>query len=45
MKIDFTNVDLTDLDSYKDKSLDAFKNLIEKAGEGNDFLGDRKSVV
>lgn len=39
MKIDFTNVDLEGLDSYKDKSLDAFKTLIEKTGEGNDFLG------
>ncbi|MDY3005665.1 glucose-6-phosphate isomerase [Anaerococcus sp. AGMB00486] len=39
MNIDFTNVDLTGLDSYKDKSLDAFKTLIEKTGEGSDFLG------
>lgn len=39
MKIDFTNVDLTKLDSYKEKSLEAFKKLIEKSGDGNDFLG------
>lgn len=39
MKIDFTNVDLSSLDSYKDKSLDAFKTLMERSGVGNDFLG------
>ena len=39
MNIDFTNVNLDSLDDYKEKSLDAFKTLIEKSGEGNDFLG------
>lgn len=39
MNIDFTNVNLDSLDDYKEKSLDAFKTLIEKSGEGKDFLG------
>src|SRR5690625_1730513 len=39
MNIDFTNVNLDSLSDYKEKSLDAFKTLIEKTGEGKDFLG------
>lgn len=39
MKIDFNNVDLSNLNSYKEKSLDAFSSLMNKDGEGNDFLG------
>ena len=39
MKIDFNNVDLSNLDSYKEKSLKAFSTLMNKEGEGNDFLG------
>ena len=39
MKIDFNNVDLSNLNSYKEKSLEAFSSLMNKDGEGNDFLG------
>ena len=39
MKINFNNVDLSNLNSYKEKSLDAFSTLMNKDGEGNDFLG------
>lgn len=39
MKINFNNVDLSNLNSYKEKSLDAFSTLMKKNGEGNDFLG------
>lgn len=39
MKIDFNNVDLSNLNSYKEKSLNAFSSLMNKDGEGNDFLG------
>ncbi|MFR4764059.1 MAG: glucose-6-phosphate isomerase, partial [Anaerococcus obesiensis] len=39
MKIDFNNVDLSNLNSYKEKSLDAFSSLMNKDREGNDFLG------
>lgn len=39
MKINFNNVDLSNLNSYKEKSLEAFSTLMKKNGEGNDFLG------
>ena len=39
MKINFNNVDLSNLNSYKEKSLEAFSTLMNKNGEGNDFLG------
>lgn len=39
MKINFNNVDLSNLNSYKEKSLEAFSTLMKKSGEGNDFLG------
>ena len=39
MKINFNNVDLSNLNSYKEKSLDAPSTLMKKNGEGNDFLG------
>ena len=39
MKINFNNVDLSNLNSYKEKSLEAFSTLMNKDGEGSDFLG------
>lgn len=39
MKINFNNVDLSNLNSYKKKSLEAFSTLMNKDGEGSDFLG------
>lgn len=39
MRIDFKNVDTTSLDEYQSKAMDGFKKLMEKSGEGNDFLG------
>lgn len=39
MKLDFTNVNLDNLSSYKDKALSAFDTLMNKDGAGNDFLG------
>ena len=39
MKLDFTNVNLDKIDSYESKALDAFDTLMNKSGEGNDFLG------
>lgn len=39
MRIDFKNVDTTSLDQYQSKAMDGFKKLMEKSGEGNDFLG------
>lgn len=39
MKIDFSNVDTASLATYQDLAMDSFKELIEKTGEGNDFLG------
>ena len=39
MKLNFTNVNLDKIDSYENKALDAFDTLMNKSGEGNDFLG------
>lgn len=39
MRIDFKNVDTTSLDQYQSKAMDGFRKLMEKSGEGNDFLG------
>ena len=39
MKLDFTNVNLDKIDSYEEKAMAAFDTLINKSGEGNDFLG------
>ncbi|MDO5047050.1 MAG: glucose-6-phosphate isomerase [Anaerococcus sp.] len=45
MKIDFTNVNLENLDNYEKKAMKAFDSLMKKDGLGNDFLGwiDRPS--
>ncbi len=39
MRIDFSNVDTSSLATYQGLATDSFKELIEKTGEGNDFLG------
>ncbi len=39
MKVDFSNVILNDIDKYEEKALEAFDTLMNKDGEGNDFLG------
>lgn len=39
MRIDFKNVDISNLKDYEKKAMDAFDTLINKNGEGNDFLG------
>lgn len=47
MRLDFTNVDLKDINNYEEKAMDAFKTLIDRSGEGNDFLGwiDRPIIM
>ena len=39
MKVDFTNVNLDNIEKYEERALAAFDSLIKKDGEGNDFLG------
>lgn len=39
MRLDFSNVNLDNIESYEQKALEAFDNLMSKSGEGNDFLG------
>ena len=39
MKLDFSNVNLDNLASYEEKAMEAFKTLMDRSGEGNDFLG------
>lgn len=39
MKLDFSNVNLDKLDKYEERALAAFNTLMNKDGEGNDFLG------
>lgn len=39
MRIDFKNVDTSSLKKYEEKAMSSFEKLIEKTGEGNDFLG------
>ncbi|WP_311516528.1 glucose-6-phosphate isomerase [uncultured Anaerococcus sp.] len=39
MKIDFTKVNLDNLNSYEEKAMTSFETLMTKSGEGNDFLG------
>ena len=39
MKLDFSNVKLDNIENYEQKALEAFATLINKDGEGNDFLG------
>ena len=39
MRLDFTNVDLKNINNYEEKAMDAFKTLMDGSGEGNDFLG------
>lgn len=39
MRLDFSNVNLDNIESYEQKALEAFDTLINKSGEGNDFLG------
>lgn len=39
MRLDISNVNLDNIESYEQKALEAFDTLINKSGEGNDFLG------
>lgn len=39
MRLDFSNVNLDNIESYEQKALEAFDTLMSKSGEGNDFLG------
>ena len=39
MRLDFTNVDLKNINNYEEKAMNAFKTLMDGSGEGNDFLG------
>ena len=39
MKLDFSNINLDKLDKYEERALAAFDTLMNKDGEGNDFLG------
>lgn len=39
MKVNFSNVNLKNIDKYEEKALDAFDTLMGRNGEGNDFLG------
>ena len=39
MRLDFSNVNLDNIESYEQKALEAFDTLINKSGEGSDFLG------
>lgn len=39
MRLDFSNVNLDNIESYDQKALEAFDTLINKSGEGSDFLG------
>ena len=39
MRLDFSNVNLDNIESYEQKALEAFDTLINKSGKGNDFLG------
>lgn len=39
MRLDFSNVNLDNVENYEQKALEAFDKLMSKSGEGNDFLG------
>lgn len=39
MKVNFSNVNLENIDKYEEKALTAFDTLMGRNGEGNDFLG------
>ena len=39
MRLDFSNVNLDNVENYEQKALEAFATLMNKSGEGNDFLG------
>ena len=39
MRLDFSNVNLDNVENYEQRALEAFDTLINKSGEGNDFLG------
>lgn len=39
MRLDISNVNLDNIESYEQKALEAFDTLINKSGEGSDFLG------
>lgn len=39
MKVNFSNVNLEDIDKYEERALAAFDTLMGRNGEGNDFLG------
>ena len=39
MKVNFSNVNLENIDKYEERALAAFDNLLGRNGEGNDFLG------
>ena len=39
MNLDFSNVNLDNIGNYEQKALEAFETLMNKNGEGNDFLG------
>lgn len=39
MKVNFSNVNLENIDNYEERALAAFDTLMQRNGEGNDFLG------
>lgn len=39
MKVNFSNVNLENIDKYEERALAAFDTLMGRNGEGNDFLG------
>ena len=39
MKVNFSNVNLKNIDKYEERALAAFDTLMQRNGEGNDFLG------
>ena len=39
MRIDYSNVNLDKIKNYEDKALKSFDDLINRSGEGSDFLG------
>lgn len=39
MRLDFSNVNLDNVENYEQRALEAFDTLMNKSGEGNNFLG------
>ena len=39
MKVNFSNVNLKNIENYEERALAAFDTLMQRNGEGNDFLG------